>query len=95
MNPAAQLQHEFLQLQTRRRFLRDCSVVLAGMWLAQSMAPKAAVASEAIDPKNPLAFDRLIVDGGRSMRRASIDTKGVRQTNQQMWNVEISKIANR
>ena len=55
MNPIEQLNYDFLQLQTRRRFLRECSVGLAGMWLAQSIAPKRAAAIEAIDPANPLA----------------------------------------
>jgi Protein of unknown function (DUF1501) len=55
MNFIEQLNYDFLQLQTRRRFLRDCSVGLAGMWLAQSIAPKSAAAIEAVDPANPLA----------------------------------------
>ncbi len=55
MNPALQLERDFLQLQTRRRFLRDCSVGLAGMWLAQSLGSKRANAIERIDPANPLA----------------------------------------
>ena len=46
---------DFLQLQTRRRFLRDCGVGLAGIWLAQSLGSKLANAIETIDPANPLA----------------------------------------